>query len=67
MIRARESSDAWAHRAHHILDKARAGHGLPHHIEWALSYLGDDDSGRTKIPRDLMGGARNHQNLHPEH
>lgn len=54
MIRARESSDNWAHVAHGILDKARDGHGLPHHIEWAIVYLGDKP-GSTKIPRDLMG------------
>jgi len=54
MIRARESSDNWSHVAHGILDRARSGHGLPDHIEWALSYLGDK-SGNTKIPRDLMG------------
>lgn len=54
MIRARESSDNWAHVAHHVLDKARAGRGLAEHIEWALSYLGDKP-GSSKIPRDLMG------------
>jgi hypothetical protein len=54
MIRARESSDNWAHRAHHILDQAREGHGRPEHIEWALAYLNDKE-GCTKIPRDLMG------------
>ena len=56
MIRARESSDRWARRAHRILDRARAGHGLPQHIEWALCYLNDMD-GPTKIPRELMGGS----------
>jgi len=55
MIRARESSDSWGRRAHRILDRARTGHGMPEHIEWALSYLGDKD-GSAKIPRDLMGG-----------
>jgi hypothetical protein len=54
MIRARESSDNWAHVAHGILDRARTGHGLAEHIDWALSYLGDKD-GSSKIPRDLMG------------
>ena len=54
MIRARESSDRWARRAHRILDRARSGHGLPQHIEWALAYLGDVD-GCVSIPRDLMG------------
>lgn len=54
MIRARESSDNWGHVAHQVLDRARAGHGLAEHIEWALAYLGDKP-GSTKIPRDLMG------------
>ena len=57
MIRSRESSDPWAHKAASILDQARAGHGLAEHIEWALAYLNDLD-GSTKIPRTLMGGKR---------
>ena len=57
MIRARESSDPWAQVAHRVLDRARNGHGIAEHIDWALSYLGDKD-GSTKIPRDLMGGQR---------
>lgn len=57
MTRGRESSDVWARRAHRILDQARAGYGLPHLIDWALAYLGDE-LGSTKIPRDLMGGGR---------
>ena len=57
MIRARESLDAWAHRAHRILDRAQHDHEVnPEHIEWALAYLGDT-SGSAKIPRSLMGGG----------
>lgn len=57
MTHSRDTSDNWALRAHAILDRARAGNGLMHHIEWALAYLGDTD-GSTKIPRDLMGSGR---------
>lgn len=57
MIRARESADNWARLAHNVLDKARAGHGLAEHIEWALAYLGDK-RGSTKIPRALYGRQR---------
>jgi hypothetical protein len=57
MILARESSDVWARCACQILDKARQGHGLPEHIEWALAYLGDSE-GSVKIPRSLMTGHR---------
>ena len=57
MIRGRQSSDVWARCAHQILDKARAGHGLPEHVTWALAYLGDAD-GSTKIPHSLMGSGR---------
>lgn len=53
MIRARESLDPYALKAHDILDKAQRGHGLADHIEWALAYLGDS-GGSTKIPRSLM-------------
>lgn len=58
MIRARESLDRWAQKAHEILDRAqRGGDATGAHIEWALAYLGDS-TGSTKIPRDLMGGHR---------
>lgn len=56
MIQARHSSDVWARCAHQILDKARAGHGLPEHITWALAYLNDIE-GSTKVPRALMCGS----------
>lgn len=57
MTHSRETSDTWALRAHAILDRARNGKGLAHHIEWALAYLGDTN-GCAKIPRDLMGSGR---------
>lgn len=57
MAHSRDTSDTWALRAHAILDRARTGNGQPHHIEWALAYLGDTN-GSTKIPRDLMGSGR---------
>lgn len=57
MIRARESSDPWSHKAHQILDRARSGFGQPHHIDWALSYLGDKE-GSQKIPKDLFTGHK---------
>lgn len=58
MIRARESLDRWAVKAHEILDRVqRGGSASADHIEWALAYLGDS-SRSTKIPRDLMGGHR---------
>lgn len=57
MISARQSSDPWAHRAAAILDRvASCRNGLPEHIEWALSYLGDIER-EIKIPADLMGNA----------
>jgi hypothetical protein len=57
MIRAREFLDAWAHRAHRILDRAQRDPAVSgEHIEWALAYLGDA-TGFTKIPRSLMGGG----------
>ena len=57
MVRSRESSDKWAHKAAAILDRAATlKNGKPDHIEWALSYLGDIDR-EIKIPADLMGNA----------
>lgn len=56
MIRARESLDRWAVKAHDILDQAQRGEATPgYHINWALSYLGDR-AGSTKVPADLAGG-----------
>ena len=57
MTRGRQSSDVWAIKAHQILDRAAQGHGQPHHIDWALAYLGDTD-GSAKIPRDLFTGHK---------
>lgn len=58
MIRARESLDRWAQKAHDILDQSQRGEPVQiGHINWALSYLGDR-AGSTEIPRDLMGGHR---------
>lgn len=57
MIRSRESSDPWARKAAAILDRVAVHkNGLPDHIEWALSYLGDIER-EIKIPADLMGNA----------
>lgn len=53
MIRARDSLDPWAIRAHYILDKAkRGGHTPAEQVVWALRYLGDA-RGDTRIPSSL--------------
>lgn len=57
MIRARESSDPYAIRAHKVLDIAQRGHGDPDLIDWALSYLGDS-SGSVKVPARLHNAGR---------
>jgi len=56
MIRARESLDVWAVRAHDLLDQQQRSEPVPaSHVNWALSYLGDR-AGSTKVPADLAGG-----------
>lgn len=63
MIRARESHDPWALKAGAILDRvAKLGNGLPEHIDWALSYLGDIER-EIKIPADLMGNANRKETI----
>ena len=58
MTHSRDTSDRWALRAHAILDRvAQCSNGQPHHIAWALAYLGDA-GGSAKIPRDLMTGTQ---------
>lgn len=50
MTRGRESSDNWARRAHHILDRARDGGSVSsRQVDWALAYLGDKE-GDARIP-----------------
>ncbi|AVQ81676.1 hypothetical protein [Variovorax sp. PMC12] len=56
MIRARESLDQWAQKAHDILDQAQRGASVTGaHINWALAYLGDR-AGSVRVPADLLGG-----------
>ncbi len=56
MIRARESSDLWALRAHDLLDQVQRGEQIKQeHINWALNYLGDR-AGSLSVPSDLVGG-----------
>lgn len=56
MIRARESMDPLAVKAHFVLDKARGDRTVPtHHVTWALSYLGDA-GGSCRPPSDLGSG-----------
>ncbi|MGJ7529834.1 hypothetical protein [Variovorax sp. GB1P17] len=56
MIRARESLDQWAHKAHDILDQAQRDHSVSGaHINWALAYLGDR-TGSVRVPADFLGG-----------
>lgn len=56
MIRARESSDLWAIRAHELLDQVQQGEPIKQeHVNWALNYLGDR-AGSLRVPADLVGG-----------
>ena len=56
MIRARESLDQWAQKAHNILDQAQRDPAVKAvHIDWALAYLGDR-AGSVRVPADLLGG-----------
>jgi len=54
VICGRESADRWARRAHHILDRARAGGAVSRsQVDWALVYLGDKE-GDARIPRNRL-------------
>lgn len=56
MIRARESLDRWALKAHDILDQAQTTARVSgDHINWALAYLGDR-AGSCRVPPDLAIG-----------